>query len=171
MRRRPINIFRIGIPRPYMSHTAHMFTSKNTLWRGLLAMKNAFCDHTCTKYYDGGKINFETKTFWGKWSLSRFNSMPLTCSWQENGHIFIFLPTCNRSVFSFCGIGLAFINIINSPRGFGLVLLALYAWHNLDPKYILTGISRYNKRACWPYIWTVLSRKQDESRNQKSILF
>ena len=42
------NEFGMGIPILYMSQTAHVFTSKNIFWQGFQAMKNMFCDHTCT---------------------------------------------------------------------------------------------------------------------------
>ena len=44
------------IPSLYMSHTAHMFTSKNKFWRGVQDMRNGY------------KINLETKICERKWN-------------------------------------------------------------------------------------------------------
>ena len=116
VRRRPIiNIFGIRIPRLYLSHTTHVFTSKIHFDEGFILRvfqpwKKCFVIvHVNSQYYDGWKINLETKICGGNWNLSRFDSMPLT--WiltRKLPYLFLvcvslFFSTYNRFSCDFVG--------------------------------------------------------------------
>ena len=73
------NVSWIGIPRLYILHADHVFTLKIYFDEGFLAIKK-----TCfviikeyIRYYDGWKIDLETKICEGKWNLSKFSCIPL----------------------------------------------------------------------------------------------
>ena len=156
MRRRPIkNIFAIRIPRLYMSHTAHVFTSKNIFWRGFLAMKYGFCDHTCTYK---PKFMGENETY-----------QTLTCIWsKERPCLFCFFRSATVFLVIFWDRACIYKRNYLS-RNFCFVFVCSI-WHAIisTQKYILTRVSTHGKRVWWPYMVSIIT-DYDQVRNQKLV--
>ena len=93
VRRRPVNnVFEIRIPRLYMSHTAHGFTSKIYILRGVSSHeKRVFWSYMYIVALWQMKDQIRKQNLWKKMKPIKVQSRALTCIWsKERPHLCCF---------------------------------------------------------------------------------
>ena len=154
-----------------MSHTAHVFTSKNRFWQGFLFIfKSVFRYHTYT--YTISTMTDERSTWKPKFvKKNESHQVSVACLdlFLSRELLYLFLlSTCNRVSYDFVGSTLH-IEIKWMYKRFLFSLISVCCvWHARISirKYMLTGVSGHDKCVWWLYMFSTMTEARS-SQKQK----